>query len=198
MSSTTLPRNQRREDFYRTPSWATRAILPVLRRALGGAQPRLIVDAGCGDGAIALEVERAFPGVDVLGIESNAGRVAEARARGLLVHETDYTRVRYASVDVVVSNPPYSDGQALEWVRRSQELVAEQRGVCCFLLPLGWLSSMSRAAWHRANRCDLHVLPKRPSFTGDGKADSVDYGWMLWGPGLGGNWAPLQIEEDAS
>jgi hypothetical protein len=66
-------------------------------------------------------------------------------------------------------------------------------GTAAFLLRLNWLGGQARAAWHRANPCDVYVLPRRPSFTGKG-TDATEYAWMVWGTGRGGRWSVLEVE----
>jgi hypothetical protein len=42
-----------------------------------------------------------------------------------------------------------------------------------------------------ATACDVYVLSKRPSFSGNGKTDATAYAWFLFGPGRGGRWQVL-------
>ena len=55
MSSTNRGAVRHADDFYSTPAWATRAILPHLRPV----QSRSVLEPACGDGAIAKELVAA-------------------------------------------------------------------------------------------------------------------------------------------
>lgn len=96
-----------------------------------------------------------------------------------------------SGADLIISNPPYSLAEG--FARRALELV-RPGGTVAFLLRLGWLASRSRVGFHRDHSCDVFVLPKRPSFTGNGKSDAADYFWALWGLGRGGRWAVLECD----
>jgi hypothetical protein len=62
------------------------------------------------------------------------------------------------------------------------------------LLRLPWLGSQKRAQWQRENPSNIHVLPKRPSFTADGKTDATEYAWFIWSSDVGGHWSILHID----
>jgi hypothetical protein len=48
------------------------------------------------------------------------------------------------------------------------------------LLRINYLGSISRHEWWKENSpTALHVLSKRPSFTGKG-TDATDYAWFVW------------------
>jgi hypothetical protein len=79
--------------------------------------------------------------------------------------------------DVLIMNPPFS--LAMQFVQcafeRAHHIVMLQRK--------GWFGTGPRAAWLREYCPDDYTLPKRPSFRPDGKTDSTDYCWYVWGPG---------------
>lgn len=181
------------DDFYSTPAWCVKAILPKLSAF------EVIIDPCCGDGAIF----RAMPRyIECEGFDINLDRVYTARRWGASAACADsltYSwgigkeRSDYASRPSrfkIITNPPYA--LALEFVARSfteAHPVVEK----AFLLRLGFLASAKRAAFHRSNPCDVYVLPKRPSFTGDGKTDASDYAWFVWGEGRGNRWEVLDV-----
>lgn len=104
-------------DFYETPAWCTKAIMPVIKR------PKIVLDAGCGTGAIGGEY---VPLAKVFGIESDMKRLDAARGRGLEVFFGNYLETkpnRPVDVDLIISNPPYS--LAMEFVQKSLELIPE-------------------------------------------------------------------------
>ncbi len=180
-------------DYYKTPRWCVEAIVPHLP-----PDPLCVVDPGCGDGAIGAVVGPHYDVVTV-GYELDEARAREASKSGhyTTVHCADWLGASSGrfpeSGTLIIGNPPYS--LAMEFVQRSREL-AGPGGTVAMLLRLPWLAGQKRAAWHRANQCDVYVLPKRPSFTGKG-TDSCDYAWMVWGPGHGGRWSVLEAPRAA-
>ena len=87
----------------------------------------------------------------------------------------------------VVMNPPYRD--AAEFVRAALLSVAVGRKVCA-LLRLNFLGSSSKRLdlfeWGSELRA-VHVLARRPSFTGDGRSDACEYAWFVWESGYRGS-----------
>jgi hypothetical protein len=78
--------------------------------------------------------------------------------------------------DLDIGNPPFS--LAEQFLDRARQLA----DVVVLLERLSFLGSDSRAhRWHGYTP-DVYVLPNRPSFTNDGKTDSADYAWFVWGP----------------
>jgi hypothetical protein len=179
MSRTRKPRVPR-EDFFATPAWVVRAILPHLPHAYEAFDPC------AGEGAI-LRV-MASSGLAVRGIESNPERAREANVAHADAFAVDWGR---PPPPLVVMNPPFSQAEA--FVRRALQQVAPG-GTVAALLPLPFLTSEERIAFHASHACDVFVLPRRPSFTADGKTDSVSYMWALFGPGRGGRWMVLETE----
>lgn len=174
MSATGRSDVRHTDDFYATPAWCTRAIAPFLQIY----PERPVFDPAAGEGAI-LDVLLGL-GCTTSGLEIDPVRARTAATMGGHgVHERDAlcdTTWRVPSAGVVVMNPPYA--HAMAFVQRA---VAECERVAA-LLRLPWLAAQKRAAWLRANTPSVHVLPKRPSFTGKG-TDATDYAWMLWGFG---------------
>lgn len=171
-------------DFYETPSWAIRAVFGWLPPLEG----KRILDPGCGTGAILREVGAAFPESEVLGLEKDRARFEACQAStDLPVVLGDFCH-HSEKYDLIISNPPYS--YAIEFVQHALSLAP----VVCMLLRLPWLASMRRAEWHRENPAHVCVLPKRPSFTGDGKTDATEYAWFIWGTAERGTWSILEID----
>lgn len=178
-------------DFYETPTWAIDAIvghLPITGEAV-------ILDAGAGNGAIAARLAEINPKAEIVGVEKNAELVAKARARGLYSAEfveADFLKGSgtwtISAPDLVIMNPPFS--RAFEFVARARELV-KRGGTVAALLRVNVLAGRARAEFHRKHPSDVHVLSKRPSFTGGGKTDATEYGWFVWGPGGGNRWSVL-------
>lgn len=77
--------------------------------------------------------------------------------------------------DLIITNPPFS--LAMEFLQKS---LAEADTVI-YLLRLNFLGSKKRQAFWFANRpSHVLVLSSRPSFTGDGHTDSIEYAWFCW------------------
>ena len=76
--------------------------------------------------------------------------------------------------DLILTNPPFSI--AREFIDHS----LEHCNTCIMLLRINYLGSISRHEWWKQNQpTALHVLSKRPSFTGKG-TDATDYAWFVW------------------
>jgi hypothetical protein len=188
MSSTNRGAERSAGDFYRTPEWVIRAILPHLP-----ASDR-VLDPCCGDGAI-LEVLRERLGIThISGIELDAPRAELARQRLYLsqwLSTLDALAIEWSCPYLVVMNPPYRHAE--QFVRKALAEVAPGGSVFA-LLRVGFMGSLKRADLWRDHPADVYVLPRRPSFTG-GRTDSCDYAWFAWGPGRGGRWSRLEDAE---
>jgi len=81
----------------------------------------------------------------------------------------------------VIGNPPYK--HALEHVEHAMSLAFPERGPTGgvgFLLRLAFLEGQGRASfWREHPATEVHVLTRRPSFTG-GKTDSCAYAFFVW------------------
>lgn len=78
------------------------------------------------------------------------------------------------NVDLILTNPPFTLAQ--EFIEYS---IAHADTVI-MLLRINYLGSKARHDWWKANKpTALHVLSKRPSFTGV-NTDSSEYAWYIW------------------
>ena len=171
MSSTNRGAERRGRDAYMTPDWLAEAIMPALRQRVNTsphAVPLQVLEPACGEGAIVRAVKQGLAPCVVTALDL---------ARG-----NDFLATRpQADWDLIITNPPYS--QAEEFVRHAMKFQRTCFSMVAMLLRLGFLASQKRAAWLRKNTPSVYVTPRRPSFTEDGKNDSADYAWMIWGPG---------------
>jgi len=177
MSATGRGGIRRRDDFYETPEWCTRAILRALK-----PQPETILEPSAGHGAI-IRVLRdnawntiARPTIQAVEIRPEA-RIPLGDSGADVVITGDFLvwgqgdRVPY---DLIIGNPPYA--LAFEFCQRAIGMAH----VVALLLRLNFLGSQKRAQWMRRNTPSIFVLPKRPSFTGNG-TDATEYAWFVWG-----------------
>lgn len=77
---------------------------------------------------------------------------------------------------VSINNPPFS--LAMEFIEKTLPCAT----FVIHLLRLNFLGTSQRNVFFRANMPDIYVVPDRISFTGDGKADSIEYAWFVFGP----------------
>ena len=184
-------------DYYPTPPWSVRAILPQLRDHLNGA---IVLDPCAGTGSILQPVieyadETGLALADVRGVELDGDRARTCESVGASCETGDFlvSQPAFSGPRAVVSNPPYSLAQefaeaALEWV---------QGGTVAMLLRLNWLEGKKRAPFHRAHPADVYVLSRRPSFNGRG-TDATAYAWFVWAPNRGGRWRVLDEDGGAA
>lgn len=159
MSSTNRRAVRQTDDFYVTPGWVTRSILP--RLSLSGR----ILEPGCGDGAIARELIVAGAAPDrIHGVEIDEGRAFKClESTRINMHRGDFKSFstwaqQPGGYSLAIGNPPFS--LAMDFIETSRALAT----TVCFLLRLNFLGSQDRAAWHRSNPSDVFILPKRPGF----------------------------------
>lgn len=196
-------------EFYETPAWCTKAILNELHELQ--LNPNNVLDPCVGTGAIASVVRELYPkaNIDIIDIEESLIREAIKKISlkekdivnnfenqiGLPMNNyfiSNYleTSLKKDEYDLIVLNPPFSLAQ--EFVEKSIEL--SPNGSVVVLLRLNWLASKKRIAFHKKHPSDIFVLPKRPSFTNDGKTDGTEYAWFCFGPKFKGNqWKILDI-----
>ena len=151
----------------------TRALLGVLDRLPQDATE--VVDLGCGNGVLSVGVARALPRARVLGTDVSAAAVgstlATAEANGVLdqVHavRTDGLEgVEPGSLDLVVCNPPFHRGTALD--RTTTPHLFAQASTA--LRPGGelwtvWNSHLPYLPMLRARVGSTSVVTQNPRFT---------------------------------
>lgn len=176
MSATNRGTRKNTLDYYATPEWVTRLILPKL----DWHAVESVLDPCAGDGAILRAVLDGARRINELrGIEIDPDRAAAAGAECRDAMTTPWGRP-----DLVIMNPPFNLAQSF-CERAFSEI--SPGGEVAALMRLAMLESRSRAGFWAAHPADVYVLGKRPSFTGGG-SDSAAYGWFVWGPGRGNRW----------
>jgi trans-aconitate 2-methyltransferase len=121
--------------YLRYDDERSRPFLDLLARVRAD-RPSVVVDLGCGEGALTASLARRWPGARVTGIDSSASMLAAAAAHavpGSVTFETgDVRDWRPAGpVDVLVSNA------VLQWVPGHEEVLARWPS---HLAPGGWLA----------------------------------------------------------
>lgn len=156
---------------------------------VGAADPRTVVDLGCGTGALTATLAERWPAARVLGIDSSTEMISAATTVG---HTSPAVRLVGADVrdwqpdvppDVLVSNA------VLQWVPGHRDLL---RGWATQLAPDGWLAVQVPGNWDAPSHALMREVADRPMFAGplDGVlrgAESVDdpagYAELLAGQG---------------
>lgn len=170
MSATNRGAIRAERDYYRTPNWAAHACVDALGYTVDAKTTFMDPCAGdgvFGDAVLALSPESFLVEIDIEPLGHSVQR------DDFLVGDS----ARWGQIDWVIGNPPYSHAEV--FLRRAWEFADE--GVA-FLLRLGFLAGQGRAKnlYPRVGVPDVYVLPKRPSFTPDGKTDAADYAWFVW------------------
>jgi len=159
-----------------------------------------VYDLGCGTGAIARVVLAEMPGMQVHAVDLASAHVDAARQSlhgwgvttvvgDVLADPTTWAAPGARRGDAaVVMNPPYS------YAREFVDAGLQVADTVVALLRVNWVASRKRKEWHRLHPSDLHVLDKRPSFTGDGKTDATEYAWFVWAPFTNSRWSILDVD----
>ncbi len=200
-------------DFYPTPAWAVDVIVPYVLEELRRCGGFDIVDPGCGEGGILLRFlphlrKRGWPPMSerVIGYEIRPDAVATASAALALevekyklkdsgIYLQDWLaedfNPRWTTVSAHTMNAPYGGrlNLAQKFIAKSHERIATGSSIWA-LLRSNWLldgeKTHGRQTWMRdvIGVPNVYALNKRPSFTGDGKADATSYVWAHWVKGL--------------
>lgn len=182
----------READYYPTPAWAVGAIAERILASRPADRP-IIYEPGAGDGAIlnALQASGAST-VHLRGCEIRDEAAAACRASGYMVWTHDWLKDGPAytgDIGVMPMNPPYGgrENTAQRFIMAALARLRAGSSVWA-LLRINWLidgeATHGRTTWLKCPEGpglpDIYALNKRPSFTGDGKADATTYAWMHW------------------
>lgn len=210
MSATNRGAIRHPDDYYATPGWAVRAVLPLLVPQL--PKRYMVLEPAAGEGAIVVEMLRN--GIDpdrLAAVEIDQDRAVECckAISGVrpeieaAVNHSDFRLYAAACArdgvgfDLVLGNPPFS--LAMEFVQTSLA-ITRPGGATVMLLRVPWLGSQERAPWLRANTPTMNLLDRRPSFyegappkaqaglfgeqvteTVEGVGtDNTEYAWFEW------------------
>jgi 16S rRNA A1518/A1519 N6-dimethyltransferase RsmA/KsgA/DIM1 with predicted DNA glycosylase/AP lyase activity len=165
-------------EYWPTPEWCTRALL----RHAPPPRECTVVEPSAGEGHIAYPLIVAGYAVEAYELRPECrGVLRDIGCSNVAIG--DWMAADHGAIlglrTAVVANPPYS--QALEFAISCVESAAPY---VAMLLPLSFLASQKRAAFHRRNPLRaLLVLSKRPSFSSDRRTAHSDYAWYVWSAG---------------
>lgn len=178
-------------DFYATPPWVTRALIPHLPRISGQ-----VWEPAAGDGAMARVLSEAGYNVicSDLHLPKDAGSLwpnkeapSQVRVPGVgPIWKRDFLdHYALTDPDAIITNPPFSVAQ--QFVERAIELTAPRRGVVAMLLSTDWGHARSRkhlfsdckAYWRKVELTKRIVWFVEPD--GKPKAQpSTNHAWFIW------------------
>ncbi|MGY1659824.1 trans-aconitate 2-methyltransferase [Geodermatophilus sp. SYSU D00705] len=156
---------------------------------IGARDPRVVVDLGCGEGALTASLAARWPGARVTGVDSSSEMLAVARAHAAperLAFRLGDVRTWCPAepVDVLVTNA------VLHWVPGHVELLRRWAGQ---LAPGGWLAMQVPGNWRAPTHALLADLCRSPRWTAtlataapapDTVLDPAGYHDVLTGAGL--------------
>jgi hypothetical protein len=162
-------------DFYPTPYLCAVAAARLCTKE----SVERVLDPGAGDGVFGKAVKEVYGNYPyIVGIEldnkPNNGAYNEWRNGDFLYLPN--TEEKY---DLIIGNPPYSHAEA--FARKALDLV-NMDGEIILMFKLEWLASARRAKGIFTTDPPniVHVLSQRPSFTGDGKTNAMEYAYFHW------------------
>ena len=167
MSSTNRGTIRQVNDHYDTPEYTTQSLLdvhdiryPVLEPCAGNLA---IVNMLEPRKVYSIDIDEAMP---------------------VMWHGDYLTRKILPQCETVITNPPFNIAQ--EVIEKALTHTIDGCEII-MLLRLNFLGSKKRKPfWDSAPLKHIYVLSKRPSFTKDGKTDSIEYMWCVFERGYKG------------
>jgi len=172
MSSTKRGGKRNESDYYPTPAWCTKRLLEHTHLPSG---PWLEPCAGYGHIIKASKELRPD-------IEWTANELREdCRDELLPLADTisfgdflSWPTPEAPRFNVAITNPPFS--LAMPIINKCLEYAKW----VVMLLRLNFVGTADRSPFFKSFMPDSLVLPERPSFTGKGTTDSIEYAWFVW------------------
>jgi hypothetical protein len=160
-------------DFYPTPPWLIRNIIPILKEEGLIKESTKFWECACGDGAITKELEAKGYSV----------KSSDLFDYGFGAPGIDFlTSPLVTNCDFILTNPPYGD-LAEKFVRHALELTKPVKGKVAMLLRNEWDTSKSRMDLfekHKAYRLKISTTT-RPRWIEDSTGSPRhSYAWYVW------------------
>ncbi len=177
------------DDAYMTPDPLALAICRKIAIVLGAVHPPArIVDVGAGQGAFCRAARAVWPEAKIAAIElhgENESVCLTAGANKFIAADfLSLPREALATVDLIVSNPPYS--LATKFAAHALDALKDRPdATVAFLVSGNFRASAMR--WRQPDGLftsfpwleSMPVVP-RPSFTADGKTERTEYEVVIW------------------
>jgi hypothetical protein len=172
-------------NFYPTPAWVTRALMPHL-----GAGRLYIWEPAAGDGDISLVLGERHSVVS-----SDIRQIREPLAGVGRIHKCDFLNhdaaLAMTEFDAIVTNPPYGlqGREAVAFIERALELVKPKGGKVAMLLKADFDSAKGRRhlfadcpAWAKRIVLLDRILWFEPTPDENGRVSgpSENHAWFLW------------------
>jgi hypothetical protein len=154
---------RRENDFYPTPAEPTVALLPLIADF-----PKRVWEPACGDGGIAVELERG--GFEVVG--------TDLVDRGYGEGGVDFLQTTERRADAVITNPPFGE-LAHPFVQHAFDLGVEH--VAMLFNINFWSAAVRTPLWNRHQPDVVAALNWKPDFTGAGRP-YFNCVWVIWRP----------------
>lgn len=162
-------------DAYFTEPWVTRALLAAVDFGLADHPKGAIWEPACGDGRMAREIAGA--GYRVVASDLNDWGYGEPGVDFL-------TAPAPPGIVAIVTNPPFSQGLSVRFIKRALALTCEVRGRVAILQRHEFDAPGGHHALFGPPFAGKLVLPRRPVWIDDSRrakaAPRVPYAWFLW------------------
>jgi hypothetical protein len=165
-------------DFYQTPEWCTKAILPSLRDYINTNS--IVWEPACGLGAMSEVLKQTWTVVSS-DIVDRGYQDQKETTDFLKFKDTEEVSFHF---NAIVTNPPYGD--LLDpFIEKALELTRPQKGVVAFLMrnEVDSASSRSKIFSEHDAFVEKFVLTKRPRWIEYKKGDAAprhNYSWFIW------------------
>jgi len=158
-------------DFYPTPAWATQYLLKALPFDPLGR----VLEPCAGNWDIANQL----PNLWVWTNDIDMSRTADSHYDMTLPESWKTIADVWFPPDWVITNPPFNAASTILPLAYS----ACTKGVIMLLRLTYQEPCQDRAAWlwEHQDKQSIIYLPRRVSFTGDGRTDSAATAWFVWG-----------------
>lgn len=167
-----------RVDFFPTPQAVIDQIIPHAICTLHNKRQPSVLEPCAGDGRILYALHEQVKDAKLVAVEQHhvipySDCVYEAHiGQDFLTWQTK------KQFDLIITNPPFS--LVSEFIKKSYDLL-KIGGSMFFLARLGILAGQKRHRdlWTKFPPSNIYVMPKRPSFIGNG-TDRYDLAWFHW------------------